>query len=74
MTRLWARAAGSDLERKDRLFILASCSFSLRTVKEVMVPLIRWRHPDTLTRRARALEEFPHLPLSAAGPHRIANL
>ncbi len=47
-----------DLERKERLFIHRILQFSLRTVKEVMVPLIRVvAIPDTLT-VGQALEEF----------------
>jgi CBS domain containing-hemolysin-like protein len=47
-----------DLEGKERLFIHRILQFSLRTVKEVMVPLIRVTAiPDTLT-IAQALEEF----------------
>jgi CBS domain containing-hemolysin-like protein len=47
-----------DLERKERLFIHRILQFSLRTVKEVMVPLIRVAAiPDTLT-VGQALEEF----------------
>ena len=47
-----------DLERKERIFIHRILQFSLRTVKEVMVPLIRVTAiPDTLT-VGQALEEF----------------
>jgi CBS domain containing-hemolysin-like protein len=47
-----------DLEGKERLFIHRILQFSLRTVKEVMVPLIRVTAiPDTLT-IAQAQEEF----------------
>jgi putative hemolysin len=47
-----------DLERKERVFIHRILQFSLRTVKEVMVPLIRVTAvPDTLT-IGQALEEF----------------
>ena len=47
-----------DLERKERIFIHRILQFSLRTVKEVMVPLIRVTAiPDTLT-LGQALEEF----------------
>ncbi len=47
-----------DLERAERLFIHRILQFSLRTVKEVMVPLIRVTAiPDTLT-MSQALEEF----------------
>jgi len=47
-----------DLERKERIFIHRILQFSLRTVKEVMVPLIRVAAiPDTLT-VGQALEEF----------------
>ncbi len=47
-----------DLERKERIFINRILQFSLRTVKEVMVPLIRVTAiPDTLT-TGQALEEF----------------
>ena len=63
-----------DLERKERLFIHRILKFSLRTVKEVMVPLIRVTAiPDTLT-MGQALEEFRNFPLfPPAGlppPHR----
>jgi putative hemolysin len=47
-----------DLERKERLFIHRILQFSLRTVKEVMVPLIRVTAiPDTLT-LGQAVAEF----------------
>ncbi len=47
-----------DLKGKERLFIHRILQFSLRTVKEVMVPLVRVAAiPDTLT-VAQALEEF----------------
>jgi CBS domain containing-hemolysin-like protein len=47
-----------DLERKERIFIHRILQFSLRTVKEVMVPLVRVTAiPDTLT-VGQALEEF----------------
>jgi putative hemolysin len=47
-----------DLERAERLFIHRILQFSLRTVKEVMVPLIRVTAiPDTMT-MSQALEEF----------------
>ena len=47
-----------DLEGKERLFINRILQFSLRTVKEVMVPLIRVTAiPDTLS-LAQAQEEF----------------
>jgi putative hemolysin len=47
-----------DLESKERLFIHRILQFSLHTVKEVMVPLIRVTAiPDTLT-MGQALEEF----------------
>jgi CBS domain containing-hemolysin-like protein len=47
-----------DLERKERIFIHRILQFSLRTVKEVMVPLIRVAAiPDTLI-VGQALEEF----------------
>jgi magnesium and cobalt exporter, CNNM family len=47
-----------DLERKERIFINRILQFSLRTVKEVMVPLIRLTAiPDTLT-MGQALDEF----------------
>jgi putative hemolysin len=47
-----------DLEGKERLFIHRILQFSLRTVKEVMVPLIRVTAiPDTLS-IAQAQEEF----------------
>jgi putative hemolysin len=65
-----------DLERKERLFIHRILQFSLRTVKEVMVPLIRVTAiPDTLT-MDQALEEFrtsrfSRLPVYH---HRIDNL
>jgi CBS domain containing-hemolysin-like protein len=50
--------AEMDLERKERVFIHRILQFSLRTVKEVMVPLIRVTAiPDTLT-VGQALEEF----------------
>jgi putative hemolysin len=65
-----------DLERKERLFIHRILQFSLRTVKEVMVPLIRVNAiPDTMT-VGQALEEFStsrysRLPVYH---HRIDNL
>jgi putative hemolysin len=65
-----------DLERKERIFIHRILQFSLRTVKEVMVPLIRVTAiPDTLT-MSQALEEFrtsrfSRLPVYH---HRIDNL
>ena len=47
-----------DLERKERIFIHRILQFSLRTIKEVMVPLVRVNAiPDTLT-VGQALEEF----------------
>ena len=47
-----------DLKGKERIFIHRILQFSLRTVKEVMVPLIRVTAiPDTLT-IPQALEEF----------------
>jgi putative hemolysin len=47
-----------DLKGKERLFIHRILQFSLRTVKEVMMPLIRVTAiPDTLS-VAQALEEF----------------
>jgi len=47
-----------ELKGKERLFIHRILQFSLRTVKEVMVPLVRVAAiPDTLT-VAQALEEF----------------
>jgi putative hemolysin len=47
-----------DLERAERIFIHRILQFSLRTVKEVMVPLIRVTAiPDTLT-MSQALAEF----------------
>ena len=47
-----------DLERKERIFIHRILQFSLRTVKEVMVPLIRVTAiPDTLT-LGQAVAEF----------------
>jgi putative hemolysin len=65
-----------DLERKERIFIHRILQFSLRSVKEVMVPLIRVTAiPDTLT-MSQALEEFrtsrfSRLPVYH---HRIDNL
>jgi putative hemolysin len=65
-----------DLERKERLFIHRILQFSLRTVKEVMVPLVRvMAIPDTMT-VGQALEEFrtsrfSRLPVYH---HRIDNL
>jgi putative hemolysin len=65
-----------DLERKERVFIHRILQFSLRTVKEVMVPLVRVTAiPDTLT-VGQALEEFrtsrfSRLPVYH---HRIDNL
>jgi putative hemolysin len=47
-----------DLERKERVFIHRILQFSLRNVKEVMVPLVRVTAiPDTMTVE-QALEEF----------------
>jgi len=47
-----------DLKGKERLFLHRILQFSLRTVKEVMVPLVRVDAiPDTLS-VAQALEEF----------------
>jgi putative hemolysin len=47
-----------DLKGKERIFIHRILQFSLRTVKEVMVPLVRVTAiPETLTMR-QALEEF----------------
>jgi len=47
-----------DLKGKERVFIHRILQFSLRTVKEVMVPLVRVTAiPDTLT-LGQALEEF----------------
>ncbi len=47
-----------ELEGKERVFIHRILQFSLRTVKEVMVPLVRVTAiPDTMT-VAQALEEF----------------
>jgi putative hemolysin len=47
-----------DLEGKERIFINRILQFSLRTVKEVMVPLIRVTAiPDTLS-LSQALDEF----------------
>jgi CBS domain containing-hemolysin-like protein len=47
-----------DLESQERLIIHRILQFSLRTVKEVMVPLVRVEAiPDTMT-VAQALEEF----------------
>ncbi len=47
-----------DLQGKERIFIHRILQFSLRTVKEVMVPLIRVTAvPDTMT-VGQALEEF----------------
>ena len=47
-----------DLERKERIFIHRILQFSLRNVKEVMVPLVRVTAiPDTMT-VGQALEEF----------------
>jgi len=47
-----------DLKGKERIFIHRILQFSLRTVKEVMVPLVRVNAiPDTMT-MAQALEEF----------------
>jgi putative hemolysin len=65
-----------DLEGKERIFIHRILQFSLRTVKEVMVPLVRVTAiPDTLT-VGQALEEFrttrySRLPVYH---HRIDNL
>jgi putative hemolysin len=65
-----------DLERKERFFIHRILQFSLRTVREVMVPLIRVTAiPDTMT-VGQALEEFrtsrfSRLPVYH---HRIDNL
>jgi putative hemolysin len=53
-----AKSPEVDLEGKERLFIHRILQFSLRTVKEVMVPLIRVTAiPDTLS-LAQAQEEF----------------
>ena len=53
-----------DLQGKERLFIHRILQFSLRTVKEVMVPLIRVTAiPDTLT-IAQAQEEFRNTQFS----------
>jgi putative hemolysin len=47
-----------DLERAERVFIHRILQFSLRTIKEVMVPLIRVTAvPDTMT-LSQALNEF----------------
>jgi putative hemolysin len=47
-----------DLERKERVFIHRILQFSLRNVKEVMVPLVRVTAiPDTMTVE-QALDEF----------------
>jgi CBS domain containing-hemolysin-like protein len=47
-----------DLKGKERIFIHRILQFSLRTVKEVMMPLVRVTAiPDTMT-TAQALEEF----------------
>ena len=65
-----------DLERKERIFINRILQFSLRTVKEVMVPLIRVTAiPDTLT-MGQALEEFrnSHFSRLPVYHHRIDNL
>ncbi|MHB9075116.1 MAG: hemolysin family protein [Desulfobaccales bacterium] len=65
-----------DLERKERIFIHRILQFSLRTVKEVMVPLIRVTAiPDTLT-MGQALEEFrnSHFSRLPVYHHRIDNL
>ena len=65
-----------DLERKERVFIHRILQFSLRNVKEVMVPLVRVTAiPDTMT-VGQALEEFrtsrfSRLPVYH---HRIDNL
>jgi CBS domain containing-hemolysin-like protein len=49
-----------DLKGQERLFIHRILQFSLRTVREVMVPLVRVEAiPDTLT-IGQALEEFRH--------------
>ena len=65
-----------DLERKERIFIHRILQFSLRTVKEVMVPLIRVTAiPDTLTLGQAVAEfrasRFSRLPVYH---HRIDNL
>jgi putative hemolysin len=53
-----------DLESQERLIIHRILQFSLRTVKEVMVPLVRVAAvPDTLT-IGQALEEFQLTPFS----------
>jgi putative hemolysin len=65
-----------DLERKERVFIHRILQFSLRTVKEVMVPLVRVTAiPDTLT-VGQALEEFRDSRFSRLPVyhHRIDNL
>jgi putative hemolysin len=65
-----------DLARKERLFIHRILQFSLRTVKEVMVPLIRVAAiPDTLT-VGQALMEFRNSRFSRLPVyhHRIDNL
>jgi CBS domain containing-hemolysin-like protein len=53
-----------DLETQERLIIHRILQFSLRTVKEVMVPLVRVAAvPDTLT-VGQALEEFRVTPFA----------
>ena len=53
-----------DLESQERLIIHRILKFSLRTVKEVMVPLVRVAAvPDTLT-VGQALEEFRASPFA----------
>ncbi|MHB8068235.1 MAG: hemolysin family protein [Desulfobaccales bacterium] len=53
-----------DLEKQERLIIHRILQFSLRTVKEVMVPLVRVAAvPDTLT-VGQALEEFRAAPFA----------
>jgi CBS domain containing-hemolysin-like protein len=53
-----------DLESQERLIIHRILQFSLRTVKEVMVPLVRVAAiPDTMT-VAQALEEFQNTRFS----------
>ncbi len=53
-----------DLETQERLIIHRILQFSLRTVKEVMVPLVRVAAvPDTLT-VGQALEEFRAAPFA----------
>ncbi len=65
-----------DLEKQERLIIQRILHFSLRTVKEVMVPLVRVAAvPDTLT-VGQALEEFRSAPFARfpVYHHRIDNL